>query len=189
MSTKALDTLTDDAKDVLDFWFGTLESEQWWKRDDKVDIEIATRFASVYDRLANAIPAHWLSSPRGQLAAIIVLDQFPRNIFRDHQRTFVTDAKALDIAGKAIAAGDDMKLSQVERGIMYMPYQHSEDGAVQERSVELFTALGDDLQLDFAIMHKQIIDRFGRFPHRNKILGRDSYPEEIEFLKQPGLFW
>lgn len=189
MTSAAQELVPDDAKDVLDFWFGTLKPEQWWKRDDKVDIEIGTRFASVYDRLSHEVPGAWLATPRAQLAAIIVLDQFPRNMFRDNPRTFTNDASALDIAKDAIAAGDDMKLDRIERGVLYMPYQHSEASEDQVRSVELFTALGDAGQLDFAIKHKQIIDRFGRFPHRNNMLGRNSTPEEMEFLAQPGLFW
>ncbi len=189
MTPETLEQLPVDAREVLDFWFGTLKPEQWWKRDDKLDIEIGSRFANVHNRLANAVPGGWLALPRGRLAAIIILDQIPRNIFRDDARSFATDMRALEIAKETIATGDDMELDRLERSFLYMPYQHSEDGADQIRSVELFTALGDALQLDFALKHKQIIDRFGRFPHRNKMLGRDSTPEELEFLNQPGLFW
>lgn len=189
MAPETMERLPAEARDVLDFWFGALKPEQWWKRDDKLDHEIATRFAAVYERLADAVPGEWISSPRGSLAAIIVLDQIPRNIFRDDARSFATDMKALEISRRTIAEGGDMKLVKLERGVLYMPYQHSEDSTDQKRSVELFTALGDDLQLDFAIKHKQIIERFGRFPHRNKMLGRASTPAELEFLSQPGLFW
>lgn len=189
MAAEALDINPEDAREVLDFWYGALTPEQWWKRDATVDAEIVLRFASLYERLADEVSKEWLASPGGRLAAIIVLDQFPRNIFRDEPRAFATDDRALEIAEQTIAAGEDTSLSQSERAILYMPYQHSEDGAVQARSVELFEALGDANQLEFAIKHKQIIDRFGRFPHRNKMLGRDSTAEEVEFLNQPGLFW
>lgn len=183
------DVLPEDARRVLDFWYGALKPEQWWKRDEKVDAGIISCFASVYECLVDDVPEEWLASPRGCLAAIIILDQFPRNMFRDDPRAYATDAMALEIARQTVAAGNDVKLSPSERGFLYMPYQHSEDSRIQALSIELFEALGDASQLDFAIKHKQIIDRFGRFPHRNKCLGRNSSTEEEEFLKAPGLFW
>lgn len=189
MDNEALDTHPEDARAVLDFWFNELDPEQWWKRDETVDARVVSCFTPLYERVSDEVPGEWLETPGGCLAAIIVLDQFPRNMFRDDPRTFATDARALEIAGQTIAAGEDEKLDQCERGVLYMPYQHSEDSAMQARSVELFTALGDAAQLDFAFKHKQVIDRFGRFPHRNKILGRKSSAEEVEFLIQPGLFW
>jgi uncharacterized protein (DUF924 family) len=182
-------TYPEDARAVLDFWFHALKPEDWWTRDETVDANIISCFSSLYERLAEEVPGEWLATPGGRLAAIIVLDQFPRNMFRDDSRAFASDARALEIAGQTVAAGEDEKLGQYERGVLYMPYQHSEDSAMQARSVELFTALGDAAQLDFAIKHKQVIDRFGRFPHRNKILGRESSAEEVVFLNQPGLFW
>ncbi len=189
MDDEALDAHPEDARAVLDFWFNALKPEHWWKRDETVDARIVSCFTSLYERVADEVPGEWLATPGGCLAAIIVLDQFPRNMFRGDPRTFATDARALEIAGQTIAAGEDEKLNQCERGVLYMPYQHSEDSTMQARSVELFTALGDVAQLDFALKHKQVIDRFGRFPHRNKILGRESSAEEVEFLNQPGLFW
>ena len=189
MDDEALDTPPEDARAVLDFWFHALKPEDWWTRDETVDANIISCFSSLYERLAEEVPGEWLATQGGRLAAIIVLNQFPRNMFRDDPRTFATDARALEIAGQTVEAGEDEKLNQYERGVLYMPYQHSEDSAMQARSVELFTALGDAGQLDFAIKHKQVIDRFGRFPHRNKILGRKSSAEEVEFLNQPGLFW
>ncbi|MHA1164911.1 MAG: DUF924 family protein, partial [Alphaproteobacteria bacterium] len=112
-----------------------------------------------------------------------------RNMFRGSTKTFMTDERALALAEETIAAGLDKKLTQQECSILYMPFQHSEDRDVQERSVALFEALGDAVQLDFARKHKTIIDRFGRFPHRNEILGRASSKQELEFLKEPGFFW
>ena len=132
------------------------------------------------------MPDSWLSAPRGWLAAILVLDQFPRNLFRGDARAFATDEAALGLAKRAIAEGIDLKLTPAQRSFVYMPFQHSEEKADQARSIELFTALGNPLNLDFAIRHKDIIDRFGRFPHRNAILGRTTTDEEATFLKQPG---
>lgn len=189
MNSEALSIHPIAAQDVVDFWFNALKPEQWWKRDENVDADIVSRFSSLYEELSNEVPEVWLASSHGCLAAVIVLDQFPRNMFRDDARTFATDEKSLEISGQMIAAGDDVKLNQRERGVLYLPYMHSEDGKVQMRSIELFESLGDAAQLNFAIKHKQIIERFGRFPHRNKMLGRDSTPEEVEFLNQPGLFW
>ena len=178
-----------EARDVLEFWYCQLEPEQWWKRDDAVDRVIISRFGTLYKHVAEAIPESWLVAPRGRLAAVIVLDQFPRNMFRGSAKTFMTDAKALALAEETIDAGLDKELAQAERSFLYMPLQHYEDHEVQERSVVLFEALGDAVQLDFARKHKTIIDRFGRFPHRNEIIGRVSSKEEVEFLKEPGLFW
>jgi uncharacterized protein (DUF924 family) len=189
MNSEALSIHPIEAQQVVDFWFIALKPEQWWKRDEKIDADIVSRFSSLYEELSNEVPEAWLASPYGCLAAVIVLDQFPRNMFRDDARTFATDASALEISGQTISVGDDIKLDHLERAVLYMPYMHSEDGKAQERSIELFESLGYATQLDFAIKHKQIIDRFGRFPHRNKMLGRDSTPEEVEFLNQPGLFW
>lgn len=183
------DGTPDEARQVLEFWYGELEREQWWKRDNDVDAAIASRFGDLYQRLATKVPEEWLTTLHGRLAAVIVLDQFPRNLFRGDACSFATDAIALELASEMIAAGDHVKLEPEGRSFLYMPFQHSEDLRVQARSVELFAALGDEEQLDFAIKHKEIIDRFGRFPHRNEMLGRESTEEEIEFLKKPGLFW
>ncbi len=132
------------------------------------------------------MPQAWLVEPDGYLAAILVLDQFPRNMFRGDSRAFAADAAALALAKRAIAEGIDARLSPEQRAFLYMPFQHSEDAADQERSVQLFTALGNLLNLDFALRHKAIIDRFGRFPHRNAILGRATTQDEAAFLKEPG---
>ncbi|MDA7947536.1 MAG: DUF924 domain-containing protein [Hyphomicrobiaceae bacterium] len=183
------DDLPEEAGDVLRFWFGVLEPEQWWLRDDAIDQEIKTRFAALYLRLSDEVPQSWLASPQGRLAAVIVLDQFPRNMFRDDPRAYASDPAALKLARETIASGDDEKLAPEQRSFLYMPYQHSEDPSVQEESLELFRSLGDAVQLDYAEKHKQVIDRFGRFPHRNKVLGRKTTAVEKLFLKEPGLFW
>jgi uncharacterized protein (DUF924 family) len=172
--------------EVVAFWFEELKPEDWFKADAARDADIAARFGEVYERLRNGVPESWLGVPRGWLAAIIVLDQFPRNLFRGTARAFATDQAALDLAKRAIAEGVDLQLTPAQRSFVYMPFQHSEDKADQARSIELFTALGNPLNLDFAIRHKDIIDRFGRFPHRNAILGRKSTEEETAFLREPG---
>jgi uncharacterized protein (DUF924 family) len=174
------------AEQILKYWFEELSPEDWFKVDAARDAEVRTRFGAVYNALGSDVPPEWLEAPEGYLAAVLVLDQFPRNMFRGDPRAFATDAQALTLAKRAIAAGKDMLVAPERRAFIYMPFQHSESAADQARSVELFAALGNKLNLDFAIRHREIIDRFGRFPHRNEILGRNSTDEEIAFLKQPG---
>jgi uncharacterized protein (DUF924 family) len=170
---------------VLRFWFEELSANDWFG-GAKPDIDAAVRgcFGSLYDVLAVDVPD--ATSGKGALAAIIVLDQFPRNMFRGSSRAFATDAMALAISEAAIAAGLDQDLTQVERQFLYMPYQHSEDLAVQQCSIELFDSLGDPDTLDFARLHREVIERFGRFPHRNAILGRTSTVDEQTYLAEPG---
>jgi uncharacterized protein (DUF924 family) len=172
--------------EIIQFWFETLRPEDWYRKDRAIDAEIVARFSEIYQELKAAVPPAWLSEPKATLAAILVLDQFPRNMFRGDPRAFATDAQALALAKQAIAKGMDMRLPPNQRAFIYMPFQHSEDEADQARSIELFTALGNPNNLDFAMRHKAIIDRFGRFPHRNAVLGRATTEEESVFLKEPG---
>lgn len=181
--------LPGEALQVLEFWFEKLKPEQWWVKDDGVDAEIKRQFGELYSCVSRQVPSDWLETPEGCLAAVIVLDQFPRNMFRNDALSYESDAKALALASETVAKGWDMKLDPHRRQFLYMPYQHSEVLEDQIKSVELFRALGNEDNLDFAIKHKDIVERFGRFPHRNEILGRKSTPEELEFLKAPGLFW
>jgi len=176
----------NDIAAVLAFWFDHLSPSQWFEADTMVDAACRARFKALYERLASRVPSEWLDSADGCLAAIIVLDQFPRNMFRGHPRAFATDRAALAIAEQAIDIGFDSKLEPSRRSFLYMPFQHSEDPGVQARSVELFTQLGIAETLDFAKRHKAIIDRFGRFPHRNDIVDRASSDEERAYLKTPG---
>ena len=152
----------------------------------EVDAEITRRFGDLYERFSEDVPDAWLRNPQGRLAAILVLDQFPRNIYRGSPRAFATDEKALALSKDAIAAGADKELPPEQRAFLYMPFQHTETPADQRRSLELFEDLGNPENLDFAIRHYEIIERFGRFPHRNAVLGRVSTPEELAFLEQPG---
>jgi uncharacterized protein (DUF924 family) len=174
--------------DVLRFWFEELTPKNWFRRDTVVDAAIILRFGELYEQLKDAVPDDWLDSAKGYLAAIIVLDQFPRNMFRDDARAFATDAAALALAKRAIAQGFDKRLAPKERAFLYMPFQHAEDAHDQARSVGLFTALGNPFNLDFALRHQTVIDRFSRFPHRNQILGRASTAEEVEFLAKGASF-
>jgi uncharacterized protein (DUF924 family) len=173
--------------EVLRFWFEETKPQQWFTRDENLDAEIRRRFGALHASLIEKVPATVTVTPLGALATVIVLDQFSRNLYRNSPRAFAADATALAIAEEAITAGFDRELDTNQRMFLYMPYQHSEDKAVQARSMELFAALGNANSLDFARQHRDIIERFGRFPHRNRVLNRASTPEEIEFLKtHPG---
>ena len=163
--------------DVVRFWFGQPD-EKWWQADPTFDDEVRERFEALWNR-KRALPVHcFLDHPVTALAAVVLFDQFPRNMFRGHAEQFATDHLALAVAKEAVAKGFDEQLEPRERGIFYMPFQHSEVIADQKRSLQLFTALGDDFQLSFAQKHHDVIARFGRFPHRNKMLGRAPRPEE-----------
>ena len=166
-------------RDVLDFWF-SLRPEQWWKADPELDSAIRDRFAELWEEKRENVPQAFLGSARDSIAAVILFDQFPRNMFRGHADQFSTDPLALAIAKGAVDRGLDEAMSPAERGFLYLPFQHSEDIGDQRRSVALFTALGDDYQLGFARKHHDVIERFGRFPHRNAILGRPPRPAEVE---------
>ncbi len=164
--------------DVLKFWFG-LEPEQWWKGAPELDHRIRQDFVKLWSEKRQLPVDAFASDPLTALAAVVLFDQFPRNMFRGHADQFSTDHLALAIARQAIDRGFDDELKPQERGFLYMPFQHSETLADQKRSVQLFTALGDDYQLGFAKKHHDVIDRFGRFPHRNAMLGRAPRPDEI----------
>ena len=165
------------ADEVLDYWFG-LEPKQWWS-DKGLDATIRERFFGHWQRQRQCPAASFLGSPREALAAVILFDQFPRNMFRGHAEQFASDELALAVAKGAIDRGFDEELTGPERGFLYMPFQHSEDPRDQERSLLLFTALGDPEQLRYARLHHDVIARFGRFPHRNEMLGRKPRADEI----------
>ena len=165
--------------EVLGYWFG-LSKEQWWTADPALDAEIRERFLGLWEEQRETVPEAFLGSARDSIAAVILFDQFPRNMLRGHADQFSTDPLALAIARGAVDRGLDEALSPAERGFLYMPFQHSERIEDQKRSVALFTALGDDYQLGFARKHHDVIERFGRFPHRNAVLGRAPRPAEVE---------
>ena len=171
---------------VLHFWFTEIEPAQWWKKDALFDGEIAARFTELHGRAQQGELFTWREQARGRLAEIILLDQFSRNIYRDDSRAFAWDGMALLLAQEAVRAGADQALTAVEKSFMYLPYMHSESALIHEQAIVLFSQPGLENNLKFEYRHKDIIERFGRYPHRNIVLGRDSTDEEIEFLKQPG---
>ena len=194
-----------DPDDILQFWFGTLDAEgladkehvqRWWRKDPAFDREIGARFGDLHQRLMDGELAPWLDAPRSLLAHVVTLDQFSRNMFRDSARAFAADPLALAAAERGIERGDDRQLRGHERVFLYMPLMHSEDVGAQQRCLQLFTRFRDetsgalraalDGNVNFAQRHLDIVARFGRFPHRNALLGRSSTPEELAFLEQPG---
>ena len=164
-------------RELLDFWFG-LAPEQWWKADPALDAVIEERFRETWEEQRQCPASAFLGSPEEALAAVILFDQVPRNMFRGHADQFSTDSLALAIAKGAIEREHDEALAQPRRGFLYMPFQHSEDLHDQKRSLGLFAALGDEAQLAYAKKHHDVIARFGRFPHRNAVLGRKPRPAE-----------
>lgn len=181
------------ADDVLAFWFGSGDEygkrqKRWFEKDAAFDAEIKRHFLDLYETLAGN--RDWLDAPKDCLARIIVLDQFPRQMFRGNARAFAADRLALDAAKLAVERGYDRALLPVEKLFVYLPFEHSEVLADQLRACELTEPLARFPETDdvyrYAVAHRDIVQRFGRFPHRNAILGRVSTPEEIEFLKQPG---
>ena len=165
--------------EVLDFWFA-LPPDKWWSGGDELDAICADRFGDLYAEKRQLPPECFLDDARNALAAVILFDQFPRNMFRGHADQFMTDLLALAVAKGAVDRGYADQLSNDEQGFLYMPFQHSEVLADQRRGLALFTALGDDDQLGFAKKHFAIIERFGRFPHRNAMLGRAPRPAEVD---------
>ena len=177
---------------MLDFWFGAPGSRErgrprraWFRKSEPFDAEIRRRFLITWERAARGELERWQATPLASLALIVVLDQFPRNMFRGTARAFASDSPALAAARNMIALEFDRLLSPVERWFAYLPFEHAEDLAAQRRSLALFHAL-DPEDMRYAKRHYEIIARFGRFPHRNAALGRESTAEEIEFLKRPG---
>ncbi|AOE49870.1 DUF924 family protein [Kangiella sediminilitoris] len=175
-----------NAGDVLGFWFETLEPKQWWQKDKELDLTISERFGELHKKVSQGEYYEWRDTPEGSLAEIIVLDQFSRNIYRGSAEAFRYDGQALTLSQVAIDKGYDARLSQVERQFLYLPFMHSESKLIHQHAVRLFSQLGDDYGYDFELKHKAIIDRFGRYPHRNDALNRQSTAEELEFLQQPG---
>jgi uncharacterized protein (DUF924 family) len=181
-------TIDDEpaAAGVLAFWFEELRPEQWFAADPALDATIRARFLPLYEALAADRGRGWATTPLGCLTAVIVLDQFPRNIFRGTARAFATDEAALAIARDAIAQGFDAGLPRSRRAFLYMPFQHAENAEDQARSVALFATLGNAQAFDYAERHRDVIARFGRFPHRNAALGRASTVDEQAYLAGPG---
>lgn len=179
-------TSPGDFAAVLRFWFEEIKPAQWWAVDPAFDQTIRDRFAPVHRAATRGELSRWRSTSPGRLAEVIVLDQFSRNLCRGTPMAFAADPVALVLAQEAVAGGHDKALPGEHRVFLYMPFMHSESAVIHDQAVELFQALGLQSNLDFELRHKAIIDRFGRYPHRNVVLGRQSTEEELEFLKQPG---
>jgi uncharacterized protein (DUF924 family) len=173
------------AAEVVKFWTEA-GPDRWFTKDDAFDAEIRRRFLATYEAAADGKLAAWETTAEGALALMILLDQFPRNMFRGSARAFATDAQARAITAAALLRGFDAQVPADLRGFFYLPFEHSENMADQERGIALYTAAGDADNLKWAQIHHDIIQRFGRFPHRNAVLGRTTTPEEQAFLDGGG---
>lgn len=171
-------------QEVIDFWFQELSPKQWFKKDKSIDLLIKDKFSFVHSAAVNGELYKWRATALGCLAEIIVIDQFSRNIFRNDQRSYLYDGMALVLSQEAIQAGADKEINSQQRSFLYMPFMHSESKIIHKKAIELFRDPDLKSSLEFEYKHKKIIDRFGRYPHRNKILGRTSTPEELAFLKE-----
>jgi uncharacterized protein (DUF924 family) len=188
MSSEAMTT----SDDVLVFWFdGERQRPEWFRKDAAFDATVRERFGATLEAALAGHLRGWDSSPQSALARVIVLDQFTRNAFRDTPRAFAGDALALAAATDMVARGDDRRLAPAQRSFVYLPFEHAEDRATQKHAVSLFEQLAADAPaladlVTWARRHQEVVERFGRFPHRNAILGRPSTPEELAYLAQPG---
>lgn len=174
--------------EILRFWFDEAGAEKWFGKDERFDGEVTARFGATYAAAAVGALEGWTASADGAVALVILLDQFPRNMFRDSPKVFATDAMARGIVETALRHGFDGVVAPVHRQFLYMPLMHSEQIEDQERCVALFKEMGADFAdvHGYAVAHRDIVARFGRFPHRNAILGRESREEEVAFLSRPG---
>jgi len=201
--------MKEQIEEILKYWFDGLDDSTpvdtnsaqfrtWFGKDDATDREIGARFEDVYEQAAEGACGGWETSPRGMLALVILLDQFPRNLYRETSRAFETDSRALAVCLRAMGKGADENLSLIERMFLYMPLMHAESREIQEKSLQSFSLLEQlagnrspenvdffAYSHEYAKKHKAIIDRFGHYPHRNAALGRRTTPEEDEFLKGP----
>ena len=172
--------------EVIGYWCETLTPEDWWQGTPELDAAVRERFAATHLALSREVTAAWRESPRARLAAIIVLDQFPRNMYRASPMAFATDWIAVREARLALEAGADKAVDYGRRHFFYMPFEHSEDLADQDLCVALFEAHADEMYLDYAVRHRDVVAKYGRFPHRNAFLGRVSTPQEAVYLAEPG---
>ena len=170
-------------QDITHFWFEEIDGKQHWVKDPEFDQLIRDRFGAIHTAAIKGELSGWRETADGRLAEIIILDQFSRNMFRDKPESFAYDGMSLVLAQEAVRVGADKEISEDHRAFLYMPYMHSESTLVHVKAVELFETL--PYNMEFELKHKAIIDRFGRYPHRNEILGRESTAEEIEFLQGP----
>ncbi len=172
-------------REILTFWFEEVQPAQWFKKDGEFDRLITKRFAETHARAARCELFSWRETAEGRLAEIIVLDQFSRNMFRGSKEAFANDRLALVLAQEAVALKLDQQLAAAKRGFIYLPFMHSESRLIHEVAEDIYLRHGVESSLAWELKHKAIIDRFGRYPHRNEVLGRQSTREELEFLQQP----
>jgi uncharacterized protein (DUF924 family) len=172
--------------DIINFWYTQIPPRNWFIKDQAFDDMLKRRFGDIHKQVAAGELAHWRQKPLGKLAEIIVLDQFSRNLFRDSSKAFAYDGQALVLAQSAIAQGADVDLLPKQKSFMYMPFMHSESAAIHKQAIALFNQPGLENNYEFELRHQVIIERFGRYPHRNGLLDRPSTPEEQAFLNQPG---
>ncbi len=175
-----------NSSEIIKFWFEEIDEKQWWRKDPLFDRQLSERFSLIHASAARCELFEWRSSALGRLAEIIVLDQFSRNICRDTPAAFANDPLALALAQEAVLAKADLELGARERAFIYMPYMHSESLLIHKTAVRLFQSNGTPGNLEFELRHKKIIEEFGRYPHRNAVLGRTSTSEEAAFLKTAG---
>ncbi|MBU0800252.1 MAG: DUF924 domain-containing protein [Alphaproteobacteria bacterium] len=180
--------MRDTKAEVLHFWFTEVQPQQWFQKNDAFDATIRDRFLVTYDMARDGLCDSWQDEALGCVALCVVLDQFPRNMFRGSAQSFATDEKALLVAKYAVSRGFDLLVPPEKRRFLYLPYEHSEALSDQKKSVELFTKMKkeDPMGYDYAVRHLEVIEKFGRFPHRNAVLGRENTPEEEAYLAQPG---
>lgn len=169
---------------ILNFWFHDLTPDQWWKKDLALDHHIRETYSALHHQAKQGELWEWRQTPEGRLAEILILDQFSRHIFRNSAESFACDSMALALAQEAISLKADLNLRPVQRSFLYLPFMHSESPRIHDMAVKLYTDLGLEENLKFELLHKKIIDQFGRYPHRNDLLGRLSTPEELDFLLQ-----
>ena len=172
--------------EIIEFWFEEIEPRQWWIKDDTFDQQIRERFSKIHQQASRCELFTWRETALGRLAEIIVMDQFSRNMFRGTAQAFAQDQIALVLSQEAVNLMADSELPVQRRSFMYLPFMHSESLLIHQQAESLYRRLGDPSSLEYELKHKDIIERFGRYPHRNEILGRESTEEEKEFLKEPG---
>lgn len=177
------------AEEVLGFWFDGLMPEQWFAKSEELDREIGARFESLRRAVLESDAAGWRENPRTLLAAVILLDQFSRNIHRGTREAFAADPLAQELASLAVEYGWDQAMTSRQRQFLYLPFEHAESHELQAMSLNCYEALGQEEALDYARQHAEVIARYGRFPSRNAALGRESTPEEKEYLSRPGAGW
>ncbi|MBC7427772.1 MAG: DUF924 domain-containing protein [Bacteriovorax sp.] len=170
--------------DIIDFWFEVVAPEQWFKLDEALDLEMTEKFIALHSSVVAGEFSYWRNEPLGRLAEILIIDQFSRNIYRDDPKSFLYDPMALALAQECIRGDFHKNLSPVYRQFLYMPFMHSESKAIHNTALLLYSEIGLEDNLNFELQHKEVIEKFGRFPTRNIILARQSTPEEIEYLKQ-----